>query len=58
LDCNVILVECVVVQHKLLVADFRFHARMMRDKRIKITRTERSKLKGKSQQTFRERMIT
>ncbi|KAM0887510.1 hypothetical protein ACQ4PT_028970 [Festuca glaucescens] len=58
LDCKVIPGECVVAQHKLVVADFRFHARVMRDKGIKITRTKWWKLKREAQQTFRERMIT
>ena len=54
---QVILGECVVAQHKLVVADFRFHARVMRDKGTKITRTKWWKLKGEAQQTFQERMI-
>ena len=58
LDCKVIPGECVVAQHKLVVADFCFHARVMRDKGIKITRTKWWKLKGEAQQTFRERMFT
>ena len=58
LDCKVIPGECVVAQHKLVVADFHFHARVMRDKGIKITRTKWWKLKGEAQQTFRERMFT
>ena len=32
LDCKVIPGECVVSQHKLLVADFRFQVRARRDK--------------------------
>jgi hypothetical protein len=46
LDCKVIHGDCVVVQHKILVADFRFHAHVMRDKGIKITRTKWWRLKG------------
>jgi hypothetical protein len=47
--------ECVVAQHKLVVANFPFT--VMQDKGIKITRTKWWKLKGEAHQTFRERMI-
>jgi hypothetical protein len=40
LDCKVISGECVVPQHKLVVADFRFRVRVHRDKRAKIARTK------------------
>ena len=40
LDCKVIPGECVVSQHKLLVADFRFQVRARRDKQDKIERTK------------------
>ena len=40
LDCKVIPGECVVSQHKLLVADFRFQVRARRDKQAKIERTK------------------
>jgi hypothetical protein len=33
LDCKVIPGECVVPQHKLVVADFRFRVRFQRSKR-------------------------
>jgi hypothetical protein len=56
LDCKMILGECVVAQHKLVEANFRFHACVMLDKGNKITRTQWWKLKGDTQQTFRERM--
>jgi hypothetical protein len=49
--------EYVVVQHKLVVADFRFHGRVMQDKGIKIIRTNWWKLKGEAQYNFWERMI-
>jgi hypothetical protein len=32
--------ECVVSQHKLLVADFRFQVRARKDKQAKIERTK------------------
>jgi hypothetical protein len=56
LDCKVIPGECVVAQHKLLVADFRFHAHVSRDKVAKIIRTKWWKLKGEAQQIFKERI--
>ena len=46
LDCKVVPGECVVTQHKLVVADFRFRVRVHRDKRAKITRTKWWKLRG------------
>ena len=56
LDCNVIPGECVVPQHKLVVADFRFRVRVHRDKRAKIARTKWWKLRGEAAQVFKERM--
>ena len=49
--------ECVVPQHKLVVADFRFLVRVHRDKRAKIVRTKWWKLRGEAAQTFKERML-
>ena len=40
LDSKVFPGECVVRQHKLVVADFRFRVRVHRDKRAKIARTK------------------
>jgi hypothetical protein len=41
LDCKVMPRECVVVEHKLVVADFRFfHACVMRDKGAKIYKNQ------------------
>ena len=57
LDCKVIPGECVVSQHKLLVADFRFQVRARRDKQAKIERTKWWKLKGETSEVFRERVI-
>jgi hypothetical protein len=57
-DCKVLLPgECVVPQHKLVVADFRFQVRVHRDKRTKIARTKWWKLRGETTQTFKERML-
>jgi hypothetical protein len=39
MDCKVIPDECVVTQHKLLVADFYFQVCVRRDRGMKITRT-------------------
>jgi hypothetical protein len=38
LDCKVIPEECVVPQHKLVVADFRFRVHFQRNKRVQTTR--------------------
>jgi hypothetical protein len=40
LDCKVIPVECVVPQHNLMVADFRFRVRLQRSKRVQASRTK------------------
>jgi hypothetical protein len=40
LDCKVILGECVVPQHKLVVADFCFRVHLQRSKRIQAPRTK------------------
>jgi hypothetical protein len=37
-DCKVIPGECVIPQHKLVVADFRFQIRIQRDRAMKIMR--------------------
>ena len=47
LDCKVIPGECVVSQHKLVVADFCLWIRVHRDKCTKIARTKWWKLEGK-----------
>ena len=57
LDSRVIPGECVVPQHKLVAADFRFRVRVHRDKRAKIVRTKWWKLRGEAAQTFKERML-
>jgi hypothetical protein len=45
LDCKVILGECVVPQHKLVVADFRFRVRLQQSKRVQVPKTKWWKLK-------------
>ena len=57
LDSRVILGECVVPQHKLVVADFRFWVRVHRDKRAKIMRTKWWKLRGEAAQMFKKMML-
>ena len=49
--------ECVVPQHKLVVADFRLRVRVHWDKRAKIVRTKWWKLRGQATQAFKERML-
>jgi hypothetical protein len=49
--------ECVVPQHKLVVADFIFWVRVFRDKRAKIARTKWWKLRGEEAQAFKDRML-
>jgi hypothetical protein len=40
LDCKVIPGECVMPQHKLVVADFRFRVRFQRSKRVQASMTK------------------
>jgi hypothetical protein len=56
-DCKVIPGECVVSQHKLLVADFRFLVQACRVKQPKIARTKWWKLEGETAKVFKERVI-
>ena len=57
LDCKVIPSECVVSQHKLVIADFRFRTCLRKGKAANITRTKWWKLKGDTSQVFRARVI-
>jgi hypothetical protein len=50
LDCKVIPGECVIPQHKLVVADFLFRIRLQRSKRVQAPRT-------KSVSYFKERVL-
>jgi hypothetical protein len=54
LDCMVIPGECVVPQHKLVVADFRFRVRLQRSKRVQAPRTKWWKLKEDATKMFKE----
>jgi hypothetical protein len=57
MDCKVIPDECVVTQHKFLVADFCFQVCVRRDRDMKIMRTRWWKLKGDVSQVFKNRVI-
>jgi hypothetical protein len=57
LDCKVILGECVVPQHKLVVADFRFWVRLQRSKRVQALRTKWWKRKEEAAKTFKVRVL-
>jgi hypothetical protein len=57
LDCKVILGECVVPQHKLVVVDFCFRIRFQRSKRVQAPRTKWWKLKEEAAKTFKERVL-
>jgi hypothetical protein len=57
LYCKVILGECVVPQHKLVVADFRFRVRVQRSKRVQALRTKWWKLKEEAAKMFKERVL-
>jgi hypothetical protein len=57
MDCKVIPGECLVTQHKFLVADFYFKACVQRDRGMKITRTRWWKLKGDVYQVLKNRVI-
>jgi hypothetical protein len=57
LDCKVIPEECVVSQHKLVVAVFRFQVRVRRDKLANIARTKWWILKGDTIEVFKKRTI-
>jgi hypothetical protein len=57
MDCKVIPDECVVTQHKLLLADFYFQICVRRDRGMKITRMRWWKLKSDVSQVFKNRVI-
>jgi hypothetical protein len=57
MDCRVIPGECVVTQHKLLVADFCFQICVRRDRDMKIMRTRWWKLKWDVSQMFKNKVI-
>jgi hypothetical protein len=55
LDCKVLPGECVVSQHKLMVADFRFLLQARGVKQPRIARTKWWKLEGETSKVFKER---
>jgi hypothetical protein len=57
LDCKMIPGECVVPQHKLVVADFRFRVRFQWSKRVQASRTKWWKLKEEPAKMFKERVL-
>jgi hypothetical protein len=57
LDCKVISEECVVPQHKLVVADFYFRVRFQWSKRVQVPRTKWWKRKEDTAKTFKERVL-
>jgi hypothetical protein len=57
LDCKVIPGECVVPQHKLVVADFRFRIHLQRSKHVQAPRTKWWKLKEDAAKIFKERVL-
>jgi hypothetical protein len=57
LDCKVIPGECVVPQHKLVVANFRFQVRLQRSKRAQAPSTKCGKLKKEAAKMFKERVL-
>jgi hypothetical protein len=57
LDCKVIPEECVVPQHKIVVADFCFRVRFQRSKHVQVSRTKWWKLKEDDAKTFKERVL-
>jgi hypothetical protein len=57
LDCKVIPGECVVPQHKRVVADFCFRVRLQQSKRVQALRTKWWKLKEETAVMFKERVL-
>ena len=49
--------ECVVSQHKLVVADFRFLVQARRNKQARVARTKWWKLEGEASKVFKEKVI-
>jgi hypothetical protein len=57
LDCKVIPEECVVPQHKLVVADFRFLVHIQQSKHVQVPMMKWWKLKEEAAKTFKERVL-
>ena len=56
-DCKVIPGECVVAQHKLVVADFGFLVQARGNKQARVARTKWWKLEGEASKVFEEKVI-
>ncbi|XP_066341345.1 uncharacterized protein [Miscanthus floridulus] len=56
-DCKVTPGECVVAQHKLVVADFRFLVQAHGNKQARVARTKWWKLEGEASKVFKEKII-
>jgi hypothetical protein len=57
LDCKVIPKECVIPQHKLVVADLHFRVRFQQSKHVQALRIKLWKLKEEASKTFKERAL-
>jgi hypothetical protein len=57
LDCKMISGECVVPQHKFVVAEFRFRVRLQRSKCVQALRMKWWKLKEEATKIFKERVL-
>jgi hypothetical protein len=57
LDCKVILGECAVPQHKLVVTDFHFQVRFQWSKCVQVLMMKWWKLKDEVAKTFKERVL-
>jgi hypothetical protein len=57
LDCKVIPEECVVPQHKFVIADFRSRVRLQRSKHVQAPRMKWWKLKVEATKMFKERVL-
>ena len=49
--------ECVVAQHKLVVADFHFLVQARGNKQSRVARTKWWKLEGEASKVFKEKVI-
>ena len=49
--------ECVITQHKLAVADFRFLVQARGNKQVKVARMKWWKLEGEASKVFKENVI-
>jgi hypothetical protein len=57
LDCMVITGECVILEHKLVIADFYFWVRLQQSKRVQASMTKWWKLKQEATKMFKERVL-